>query len=153
MWPLPISGLLTFLFHSQIACEAFWSEDVRLEWNSCALCDHRVTELLGYTPEDLLGRSVYDFYHALDSDNVTKSHQNCKSKNIRSRKMTLPPHLSVGSRGDVKERFYLLFILTWFHFVCVFECMSVCACVHVLASRYPGVCEASAHAIKMSWLY
>lgn len=41
----------------------------------------RVTELMGYTPEDLLGRSVYDFYHALDSENVTKSHQNCKSKN------------------------------------------------------------------------
>ncbi|XP_042337577.1 endothelial PAS domain-containing protein 1-like, partial [Plectropomus leopardus] len=36
-------------------------------------CDERVTELMGYTPEDLLGRSVYDFYHALDSDSVTKS--------------------------------------------------------------------------------
>lgn len=43
---------------------------------------HRVTELMGYTPEDLLGRSVYDFYHALDSEKVTKSHQNCKSKII-----------------------------------------------------------------------
>lgn len=39
---------------------------------------YRVTELMGYTPEDLLGRSVYDFYHALDSDSVTKSHHNCK---------------------------------------------------------------------------
>lgn len=37
---------------------------------------------MGYTPEDLLGRSVYDFYHALDSEKVTKSHQNCKSKRI-----------------------------------------------------------------------
>ncbi|XP_061693721.1 endothelial PAS domain-containing protein 1b isoform X2 [Syngnathoides biaculeatus] len=43
-------------------------------------CDDRVTELMGYTPEDLLGRSVYDFYHALDSDSVTKSHQNLCSK-------------------------------------------------------------------------
>lgn len=53
-----------------------------MEFNLCFVCvHHRVTELLGYTPEDLLGRSVYDFYHALDSENVTKSHQNCKSKN------------------------------------------------------------------------
>ncbi|XP_028278819.1 endothelial PAS domain-containing protein 1b [Parambassis ranga] len=43
-------------------------------------CDERVTELIGYTPEDLLGRSVYDFYHALDSDSVTKSHHNLCTK-------------------------------------------------------------------------
>uniref|UniRef100_A0A3Q2W5R0 Endothelial PAS domain protein 1b n=1 Tax=Haplochromis burtoni TaxID=8153 RepID=A0A3Q2W5R0_HAPBU len=42
--------------------------------------DQRVTELMGYTPEDLLGRSIYDFYHALDSDSVTKSHQNLCTK-------------------------------------------------------------------------
>uniref|UniRef100_A0A3B4ZQU0 Endothelial PAS domain protein 1 n=1 Tax=Stegastes partitus TaxID=144197 RepID=A0A3B4ZQU0_9TELE len=43
-------------------------------------CDEKVTELMGYTPEDLLGRSVYDFYHALDSDSVTKSHHNLCTK-------------------------------------------------------------------------
>uniref|UniRef100_A0A3B5M622 Endothelial PAS domain protein 1b n=1 Tax=Xiphophorus couchianus TaxID=32473 RepID=A0A3B5M622_9TELE len=43
-------------------------------------CDEKVTELMGYTPEDLLGRSVYEFYHALDSDSVTKSHHNLCSK-------------------------------------------------------------------------
>ncbi|KAM7385222.1 hypothetical protein PAMP_001316 [Pampus punctatissimus] len=43
-------------------------------------CDERVTELMGYSPEDLLGRSVYDFYHALDSDSVTKSHHNLCTK-------------------------------------------------------------------------
>ncbi|XP_030603414.1 endothelial PAS domain-containing protein 1b isoform X1 [Archocentrus centrarchus] len=43
-------------------------------------CDERVTELMGYTPEDLLGRSIYDFYHALDSDSVTKSHHNLCTK-------------------------------------------------------------------------
>ncbi|KAM4730221.1 endothelial PAS domain-containing protein 1b [Anableps anableps] len=43
-------------------------------------CDDKVTELMGYTPEDLLGRSVYEFYHALDSDSVTKSHHNLCSK-------------------------------------------------------------------------
>ncbi|XP_054653992.1 endothelial PAS domain-containing protein 1b isoform X2 [Dunckerocampus dactyliophorus] len=43
-------------------------------------CDDRVTELMGYTPDDLLGRSVYDFYHALDSESVTKSHHNLCTK-------------------------------------------------------------------------
>ncbi|XP_053292646.1 endothelial PAS domain-containing protein 1b isoform X3 [Pleuronectes platessa] len=43
-------------------------------------CDERVTQLMGYTPEELLGRSVYDFYHALDSDSVTKSHHNLCTK-------------------------------------------------------------------------
>lgn len=43
-------------------------------------CDDRVTELMGYSPEDLLGRSVYEFYHALDSESVTKSHQNLCTK-------------------------------------------------------------------------
>ncbi|KAH1173851.1 hypothetical protein KIL84_017690 [Mauremys mutica] len=42
-------------------------------------CDDRITELIGYHPEELLGRSAYEFYHALDSENMTKSHQNCKS--------------------------------------------------------------------------
>ena len=39
----------------------------------------RITELVGYHPEELLGRSVYEFYHALDSERMTKSHQNRKS--------------------------------------------------------------------------
>ncbi|XP_038159058.1 endothelial PAS domain-containing protein 1b [Cyprinodon tularosa] len=43
-------------------------------------CDNKVTELMGYSPEDLLGRSVYEFYHALDSDSVTKSHHNLCTK-------------------------------------------------------------------------
>ncbi|KAJ8418488.1 hypothetical protein AAFF_G00141970 [Aldrovandia affinis] len=43
-------------------------------------CDDRVHKLMGYCPEDLMGRSVYDFYHALDSSSVTKSHQNLCTK-------------------------------------------------------------------------
>uniref|UniRef100_A0AAR2LBA1 Endothelial PAS domain protein 1b n=1 Tax=Pygocentrus nattereri TaxID=42514 RepID=A0AAR2LBA1_PYGNA len=43
-------------------------------------CDERVRALMGYRPEDLLGRSAYDFYHALDSDSLTKSHQNLCAK-------------------------------------------------------------------------
>lgn len=50
-------------------------------FNRVCVC-FRVTQLMGYTPEDLLGRSVYDFYHALDSDSVTKSHQNCKRRQL-----------------------------------------------------------------------
>ncbi|KAK7901127.1 hypothetical protein WMY93_017896 [Mugilogobius chulae] len=46
----------------------------------CEPIAHPVTELMGYTPEDLIGRSVYDFYHALDSDSVTRSHNNLCSK-------------------------------------------------------------------------
>ncbi|KAI4878552.1 hypothetical protein NFI96_016749, partial [Prochilodus magdalenae] len=36
-------------------------------------CDGRVTELVGYQPEELIGRSAYEFFHALDFDHVTKS--------------------------------------------------------------------------------
>uniref|UniRef100_A0A8C6VBH4 Endothelial PAS domain protein 1 n=1 Tax=Naja naja TaxID=35670 RepID=A0A8C6VBH4_NAJNA len=43
-------------------------------------CDDRITELVGYHPEELLGRSAYEFYHALDSESMTKSHQNLCGK-------------------------------------------------------------------------
>ncbi|XP_070788457.1 endothelial PAS domain-containing protein 1 isoform X1 [Pituophis catenifer annectens] len=43
-------------------------------------CDDRITELIGYHPEELLGRSAYEFYHALDSETMTKSHQNLCGK-------------------------------------------------------------------------
>ncbi|KAG8443635.1 hypothetical protein GDO86_008979 [Hymenochirus boettgeri] len=43
-------------------------------------CDDRITELIGYHPEELIGRSAYEFYHALDSESMTKSHQNLCAK-------------------------------------------------------------------------
>ncbi|XP_060687371.1 endothelial PAS domain-containing protein 1b isoform X2 [Hemiscyllium ocellatum] len=43
-------------------------------------CDERIAALMGYCPEELLGRSVYEFYHALDSDHMIKSHQNLCTK-------------------------------------------------------------------------
>ncbi|KAM3870871.1 hypoxia inducible factor 1 subunit alpha a [Diretmus argenteus] len=43
-------------------------------------CDERITELMGYDPEDLLNRSVYEYYHALDSDHLTKKHHNLFTK-------------------------------------------------------------------------
>ncbi|XP_066535887.1 LOW QUALITY PROTEIN: hypoxia inducible factor 1 subunit alpha a [Hoplias malabaricus] len=39
-------------------------------------CDERVRVLLGYEPKDLLQRSVYEYYHALDSDSLNKAHHN-----------------------------------------------------------------------------
>ncbi|KAL4647418.1 hypoxia-inducible factor 3-alpha-like isoform X2 [Arapaima gigas] len=36
-------------------------------------CDSRVTQFLGYEPGDLIGRSAFEFHHALDSDHMTKS--------------------------------------------------------------------------------
>ncbi|AWP16485.1 Hypoxia-inducible factor 1 alpha [Scophthalmus maximus] len=43
-------------------------------------CDERITELMGYDPEDLLNRSVYEYYHALDSDHLTKTHHSLFAK-------------------------------------------------------------------------
>ncbi|KAJ8288966.1 hypothetical protein COCON_G00016250 [Conger conger] len=43
-------------------------------------CDERITELMGYKPEDLLNCSVYEYYHALDSDHLTKTHHNLFAK-------------------------------------------------------------------------
>lgn len=40
----------------------------------------RITELMGYDPEDLLNRSVYEYYHALDSDHLNKTHHSCKHR-------------------------------------------------------------------------
>nr|XP_046222931.1 hypoxia-inducible factor 1-alpha-like isoform X3 [Oncorhynchus gorbuscha] len=39
-------------------------------------CDERITELMGYDPEDLINRSVYEYCHALDADYLTKTHHN-----------------------------------------------------------------------------
>ncbi|XP_062872655.1 hypoxia inducible factor 1 subunit alpha, like isoform X2 [Trichomycterus rosablanca] len=36
-------------------------------------CDSRVTELIGYDPRNLIGRSAYKFFHVLDFDHMTRS--------------------------------------------------------------------------------
>ncbi|XP_069063496.1 hypoxia-inducible factor 1-alpha isoform X2 [Pleurodeles waltl] len=43
-------------------------------------CDERITELMGYEPDELLGRSIYEYYHALDSDHLTKTHHDMFTK-------------------------------------------------------------------------
>lgn len=54
-------------------------ETPSVQWQYCKiLLISRITELMGYDPEDLLDRSVYEYYHALDSDYLTKIHHHCK---------------------------------------------------------------------------
>ncbi|XP_074423451.1 hypoxia-inducible factor 3-alpha isoform X4 [Larus michahellis] len=36
-------------------------------------CDDRIGEVAGYTPEELLGCSLYEYVHALDSDTLSRS--------------------------------------------------------------------------------
>ncbi|KAM6958759.1 hypoxia inducible factor 1 subunit alpha, like [Aplochiton taeniatus] len=43
-------------------------------------CDGRVSELVGYQPDDLIGRSAYEFHHALDFDHINKSLHTLMSK-------------------------------------------------------------------------
>ncbi|XP_053344996.1 hypoxia inducible factor 1 subunit alpha b [Clarias gariepinus] len=43
-------------------------------------CDERIKELMGHEPSDLLNKSVYEYYHALDSDHLNKTHQNLFAK-------------------------------------------------------------------------
>uniref|UniRef100_A0A8C6NQE1 Hypoxia inducible factor 1 subunit alpha, like n=1 Tax=Nothobranchius furzeri TaxID=105023 RepID=A0A8C6NQE1_NOTFU len=43
-------------------------------------CEGRVTELVGYQPEDLIGRSAYEFHHALDAEHIKKSLHTLLSK-------------------------------------------------------------------------
>ncbi|XP_059186930.1 hypoxia inducible factor 1 subunit alpha, like isoform X2 [Centropristis striata] len=43
-------------------------------------CEGRVTELVGYRPEDLIGRSAFQFHHALDSEHVSSSLHTLLSK-------------------------------------------------------------------------
>lgn len=76
--PLPLS-------HTLLSRHTFTSQhsmDMKFTY-----CDHRVTELLGYSPEELLGRSIYNLCHALDTSCLTKNHVNLflKSQSVTSR--------------------------------------------------------------------
>jgi len=43
-------------------------------------CDERIKELLGYSPEDLVGHSAYEFHHALDNEETVKCYKTLFSK-------------------------------------------------------------------------
>ncbi|XP_041830304.1 endothelial PAS domain-containing protein 1-like [Melanotaenia boesemani] len=65
--PLPLS-------HTLLSAHTFTSQhsmDMRFTY-----CDQRVTSLLGYRPEELLGRSIYDLCHTLDTNCLNKNHVN-----------------------------------------------------------------------------
>ncbi|XP_034050337.1 endothelial PAS domain-containing protein 1 isoform X1 [Thalassophryne amazonica] len=73
--PLPLS-------HTLLSSHTFSSQhsmDMRFTH-----CDHRVTALLGYRPEELLGRSLYELCHAMDTNRLTNNHVNLylKSQSI-----------------------------------------------------------------------
>lgn len=48
------------------------------------LCFSRVSLLLGYSPAELLGRSIYDLCHTLDTNCLTKNHVNCRSSQAQT---------------------------------------------------------------------
>uniref|UniRef100_H3B2A5 PAS domain-containing protein n=1 Tax=Latimeria chalumnae TaxID=7897 RepID=H3B2A5_LATCH len=43
-------------------------------------CDERITELAGYHPDELIGQSAYEYFHALDSDPLSKCIHDVLSK-------------------------------------------------------------------------
>ncbi|KAM7381411.1 hypothetical protein PAMA_012304 [Pampus argenteus] len=65
--PLPLSHTLlsTHTFTSQHSMDMKFTH-----------CDQRMTTLLGYSPEELVGRSIYDLCHTLDIHRLTKNHMN-----------------------------------------------------------------------------
>lgn len=65
--PLPLSHRLlsTHTFTSQHSMDMKFTH-----------CDQRVMNLLGYRPEELLGRSIYDLCHTVDTNCLTKNHLN-----------------------------------------------------------------------------
>uniref|UniRef100_A0A8C6Y7R6 Hypoxia inducible factor 3 subunit alpha n=1 Tax=Naja naja TaxID=35670 RepID=A0A8C6Y7R6_NAJNA len=53
-------------------------------------CDDRIVEMAGYTSESLLGCSLYEYIHALDSDSVSKSINTRKSSMSQGPAGSLP---------------------------------------------------------------
>ena len=39
-------------------------------------------DLINYSSEELVGKSLYDYHHALDSDVVESAYKDCKLSNI-----------------------------------------------------------------------
>ncbi|XP_068160969.1 endothelial PAS domain-containing protein 1 [Antennarius striatus] len=87
--PLPLS-------HTLLSGQTFSSQhsmDMRLTH-----CDQRVTLLLGYRPEELLGRSIYDLCHTLDTHRLTKHHLNLC---LKSQSVSGPYRMLVKGGGYV----------------------------------------------------
>ncbi|XP_053720087.1 endothelial PAS domain-containing protein 1 [Synchiropus splendidus] len=63
--PLPLSHMLV----STHTFSSWHSMDMRFTH-----CDPRVNELLGFTPDELLGRSIYDFCYTPDTNTLARNH-------------------------------------------------------------------------------
>ncbi|XP_040977686.1 hypoxia-inducible factor 3-alpha-like [Aquila chrysaetos chrysaetos] len=57
-------------------------------------CDDRIGEVAGYTPEELLGCSLYEYVHALDSDTLSRS--------VHTRECPQPPPAPQDPSGNPK---------------------------------------------------
>nr|XP_061787627.1 endothelial PAS domain-containing protein 1-like isoform X3 [Nerophis lumbriciformis] len=87
--PLPVT-------HTHLSSHTFSSEhsmDMRFTH-----CDHRVITLLGYSPHELVGRSVYDLCHTLDTNRLTKHHINLL---LKSQSVSAKYRMLVRSGGYV----------------------------------------------------
>ncbi|XP_028332531.1 endothelial PAS domain-containing protein 1-like [Gouania willdenowi] len=73
--PLPLSHTLisTHMFSSQHSMDMTFT-----------YCDQRVVSLIGFSPDELLGRSFYNLCHTLDSNCLYKNHLNlcCKTQSV-----------------------------------------------------------------------
>ncbi|CAL8362996.1 unnamed protein product [Merluccius merluccius] len=58
-------------------------------------CEGRVTELVGYEPNNLIGRSAYEFHHSLDSEHVNRSLHTLLSKG----QVCTSPYRFLAKRG------------------------------------------------------
>ena len=44
----------------------------------CVCVCFRVKDLINYSSEELVGKSLYDYHHALDSEAVENAYKDCK---------------------------------------------------------------------------
>ncbi|XP_018607082.2 hypoxia inducible factor 1 subunit alpha, like 2 isoform X1 [Scleropages formosus] len=74
----PLPDLVPSAWDAYLNCTAFLSRhtlDMRFSY-----CQPRVSEFIGYTETELLGQSVYRYYHALDCEHILKTHLSLFSK-------------------------------------------------------------------------
>ena len=46
-------------------------------FNTC----FRIQDILGYSPADVVGQSLYNFHHGVDNEVLTECHKTCKCNN------------------------------------------------------------------------
>lgn len=43
---------------------------------------YSITEFMGYTAEGMIGKSLFDFYHACDGEGIARAFKSCKYLSI-----------------------------------------------------------------------